>query len=71
MKNKYLCFTKDHNLENALQIFRDCYHLEPKGYKYEFELLWIGPIPGSDAPMFAVIEEFPSNSEEAMQLVML
>lgn len=70
MRLKYLCFTKDHNLESALQTYRDLYHIEPKEHKYEFELLWIGPIPGQDAPMFAVVE-IPDLSNDDMQLVML
>ena len=50
---KYLCFTQDHNLESALLTFRVIYHVEPKEHKIEFNLLWLGPIPGSDVPMYA------------------
>lgn len=54
---KYLCFTKDANLEIALQTFRDRYHMEPKEHKFEHGILWIGPVPGSDDQDFRVILE--------------
>jgi hypothetical protein len=53
-RKTYLCFTQDHNLEAAIQSFRDRYHMEPKGHKYEYGILWVGPIPGSEEHLFNV-----------------
>jgi hypothetical protein len=54
---KYLCFTKDHNLEAALQTFRERYRVEPKGHEYKYGILMIGPIPGSDLSVSDFLEE--------------
>jgi hypothetical protein len=54
---KYLCFTRDHNLESALQTFQDRYHVNPKGYEYKYGILMVGPIPGSDLTVFDLTDE--------------
>jgi hypothetical protein len=77
MRPKYLCFTKDHDLEKAMQAFRDRYHLEPKEHKIDHGILWVGPIPGQDAfhfdpegPRQTVVVDLPDQNGDQMQLIM-
>jgi hypothetical protein len=72
---KTLCFTKDYELEKAIQAFRDRYHLEPRADKLEHGILWVEPIP--DAACIAGCEEIQVNLVELldqngdkMQLIM-
>jgi hypothetical protein len=73
---KYLCFTKDHSLEAALQTFYDRYHVTPKGYEYKYGILMIGPIPGSDLTPLDFLEErqavaLRDQNGDEFQLLML
>lgn len=69
---KYLCFTRDHNLEQAKQAFFDRYHVTPNKTFLEHGLLRVGPVPGSDypeldlAPPITILDQYG----EPIQLVM-
>ncbi len=70
-KPKYLCFTQDHNEQNARQSFYARYGVLPKEVKYEHGIMWVGPIPGSEyirdnSPYLNLLDQ---NGDE-MQLLM-
>ena len=67
---KYLCFTRDHNLEAALQTFRDRYHLEPKTHQYQYGILMVGPVPGSDENYAGNMVELRDQDGDKFQLLM-
>jgi len=70
MRPKYLCFSKDHDPDNARLTFENRYHVAPQEHKLEHGILWVGPIPGQEARLFEIIE-IPDQNEAPMQLLML